>query len=52
MFKDFAAPQQLGWTTARGRRPRGLHYAIEDPEISPDCELEDFSVLRAVLAQL
>ena len=51
-LKDFAAPKQLGWITVRVRRPGGLHYAVEHPEITPDREMNDCSGLPEVLAQL
>jgi len=51
-LKDFAAPKQLGWVTVRVRRPGGLHYAAENPAITPDYEMSDCSLLREVLAHL
>jgi putative hydrolase of the HAD superfamily len=51
-LKDFAAPKQLGWFTVRVRRPSGLHYAVENTEITPDCEMGDCSRLPEVLAQM
>jgi putative hydrolase of the HAD superfamily len=51
-LKDFAAPKQLGWITVRVRRPHGLHYAMENPAISADREMTDFSGLPEVLAEL
>jgi putative hydrolase of the HAD superfamily len=51
-LKDFAAPRQLGWVTVRVRRPSGLHYAVENTEITPDCEMGDCSRLPEVLAQM
>ena len=51
-LKDFAAPQRLGWVTVRVRRPGGLHYAVENPETTPDYEMDDCLGLPEVLAQL
>ncbi|MBK5295228.1 MAG: HAD family hydrolase [Acidobacteriia bacterium] len=51
-LKDFAAPKQLGWITVRVRRPDGLHYMLENPQITPDREMGDCSGLPEVLAQL
>jgi len=51
-LKDFAAPKQLGWTTIRVRRLGGLHYAVENPEITLDHEMSDCSLLPQVLTQL
>jgi putative hydrolase of the HAD superfamily len=51
-LKDFAAPKQLGWITVRVRRPGGLHYAVENAEITPDYEMGDCSGLPEALVQL
>lgn len=51
-LKDFAAPKRLGWVTVRVRRPGGLHYAVENPEITPDHEMGDCSQLPQLLPQL
>jgi putative hydrolase of the HAD superfamily len=51
-LKDFSAPKRLGWVTVRVRRPGGLHYAVENSEITPDCEMGDCSGLSEVLAHL
>ena len=51
-LKDFAAPKKLGWMTVRVRRPDGLHYTVENPEITPDREMSDCSGLPEVLAKL
>jgi putative hydrolase of the HAD superfamily len=51
-LKDFAAPKQLGWITVRVRRPDGLHYMVENPQITPDREMGDCSGLFELLAQL
>jgi putative hydrolase of the HAD superfamily len=51
-LKDFSAPKQLGWVTVRVRRPDGLHYMVENPQIAPDREMPDCSGLPEVLAQL
>jgi len=51
-LKDFVAPKQLGWITVRVRRPGGLHYAVENAEITPDYEMGDCSGLPEVLVQL
>jgi len=51
-LKDFAAPQQLGWITVRLRRPEGLHYTMENPQITPDREMGDCGGLPEMLAQL
>jgi len=51
-LKDFAAPKQLGWMTVRVRRPDGLHYVLENLQITPDREMGDCSGLSEVLAQL
>jgi putative hydrolase of the HAD superfamily len=51
-LKDFAAPKQLGWVTVRVRRPDGLHYKVENPQITADREMGDCSGLPEVLAQL
>jgi putative hydrolase of the HAD superfamily len=51
-LKDFAAPKQLGWITVRVRRPGGLHYAVEHPEITPDREMNDCCGLSELFAQL
>jgi putative hydrolase of the HAD superfamily len=50
-LKDFAAPKQLGWITVRVRRTGGLHYAVENVDITPDYEMSDCSGLPEVLAQ-
>jgi putative hydrolase of the HAD superfamily len=51
-LKDFAAPKQLGWMTVRVRRPGGLHYAAEHPDITPDREMNDCSGLPELFAHL
>jgi putative hydrolase of the HAD superfamily len=51
-LKDFAAPKQLGWITIRVRRPDGLHYMVENPQITPDREMGDCSRLPELIAQL
>ena len=51
-LKDFAAPKQLGWITVRVRRPGGVHYALENSEVTPDYEMSDCLRLTEVLAQL
>jgi putative hydrolase of the HAD superfamily len=51
-LKDFAAPKQLGWITIRVRRPDGLHYTAENPQIVPDREMGDCSGLPEVIAHL
>jgi putative hydrolase of the HAD superfamily len=51
-IKDFAAPKQLGWVTVRVRRPGGLHYTLENADITPDYEMGDCSGLPGVLVQL
>jgi len=51
-LKDFTAPKQLGWITLRVRRPEGLHYLVENPQITPDREMADCSGLPELLAQL
>jgi putative hydrolase of the HAD superfamily len=51
-LKDFAAPKRLGWVTVRVRRAGGLHYAVENSEITPDYEMGDCSGLPEVLAHL
>jgi putative hydrolase of the HAD superfamily len=51
-LKDFGAPKQLGWITVRVRRPGGLHYAEEHPEIIPDREMSDCSKLSELFAEL
>ena len=51
-LKDFAAPKQLGWTTVRVRRPHGLHFTMENPQIAPDWEMGDCSGLPELLAKL
>jgi putative hydrolase of the HAD superfamily len=50
-LKDFTAPKQLGWTTVRIRRPCGLHYTTENPEIRPDYEMADCSGLFELLGR-
>ena len=50
--KDFAAPRQLGWVTVRVRRPCGLQYAVENAEVTPDCEMADCPRLPEVVAQM
>jgi putative hydrolase of the HAD superfamily len=50
--KDFLAPRQLGWISVRVRRPRGLHYAVENAEIAPDLEMGDCFGLAEALAHL
>jgi putative hydrolase of the HAD superfamily len=51
-LKDFAAPKQLGWLTVRVRRPWGLHYMVENGEITPDYQMGDCSGLPEVLVRL
>jgi putative hydrolase of the HAD superfamily len=51
-LKDFAAPKQLGWITVRVRRPGGLYYAAENPEITPDQEMSDCCRLSELFTQL
>ena len=51
-LKDFASPKQLGWITVRVRRPGGLHYMMENAQITPDREMGDCSGLPEMLAQL
>ena len=51
-LKDFAAPKQLGWITVRVRRPDGLHYMVENPQIALDREMGDCSGLAEMLAQM
>lgn len=46
--KDFQAPRQLGWTTVRVRRPRGLHFAVPSAEV--DYEVAECGPLPALLA--
>lgn len=50
-LKDFTAPKQLGWTTVRVRRPCGLHYAAENPEVLPDYEMADCSGLFQLIGR-
>jgi putative hydrolase of the HAD superfamily len=50
--KDFNAPRELGWTTIRVRRPGGLHYGVENSEITPDFEIPDCANLPDVIATL
>lgn len=50
-LKDFTAPKQLRWFTARIRRPGSLHYELEN-KVAPDFELQECSELSGVLAQL
>jgi putative hydrolase of the HAD superfamily len=51
-LKDFAAPKALGWITIRVRRPGGLYYAAEHPQIAPDWEMNDCSTLFELFARL
>jgi putative hydrolase of the HAD superfamily len=50
-LKDFTAPKQLGWTTVRIRRPCGLHYTTENPELLPDYEMADCSGLFELISR-
>ncbi len=51
-LKDFTAPKQLGWVTVRVRRRGGLHYDLENCQITPDHEMADCSGVLEVVAQL
>jgi putative hydrolase of the HAD superfamily len=50
--KDFAGPQQLGWTTVRVRRPGGLHYASDNISTIPDYEMPDCTELPHLISHL
>jgi putative hydrolase of the HAD superfamily len=51
--KDFAGPNELGWTTIRIRRPGGLHVLVENnPHSPPNVEVSDCSDLVRVLARV
>jgi putative hydrolase of the HAD superfamily len=50
--KDFHAPRQLGWHSIRIRRAGGLHFAVDNSEITPDAELPDCSGLMRLLPSL
>lgn len=50
--KDFHAPRELGWYSVRVRRPGGLHFAVDNPDIAPDAELPDCSELISRLIAL
>jgi putative hydrolase of the HAD superfamily len=50
--KDFHAPRALGWKSIRVRRPGGLHFAIDNPDASPDAELPDCSGLMGLLSAI
>jgi putative hydrolase of the HAD superfamily len=50
--KDFAGPNELGWTTIRVRRPGGLHELVDNnPHSPPNIEVSDCSDLVRVLAR-
>jgi putative hydrolase of the HAD superfamily len=47
--KDFHAPRALRWKSVRVRRPGGLHFAVDRPDVAPDTELPDCSGLIPLL---
>jgi len=51
-LKDFVAPKHLGWRTVRIRRPKGLHFSVESPDVRPDFEMTDFLQLPGLLRDL
>ncbi len=51
-LKDFKAPNALGWTTIRIRRPGGLHFHVDNQDSPAGYELPDCSSLPGIIRQM